>query len=244
MTSLAAASDANSRGQRGFAGFGRADGDRAFRAAVRHSRHVRFLRRAIPGMVVLGVLGAIGFWVLAKPLSILAKLPVDIGSLVVSGTKIMMQQPRMAGFTHDNRRYEMTAESAGQDVTKPDLIELHGIHAIMEMKTSDRFETVARDGLYNGKTDLLTLSKDIVVTSASGYHAWLNEAVIDIKAGKIRSEEPVRVTTDTWTIDANSMEVAESGDLMRFDRGVAVVLAPVTTAPVTTPKREADAHSR
>src|SRR5882757_4600904 len=144
MTSLTAVSDrnvsdGNRRGQRVFSAFGRHDGDRVFRSAVRHSRHVRLLRLAVPGAVVLVVLGGIAFWALAKPLSMLAKLPIDMSSLVVSGTKIMMQQPRMAGFTRDNRRYEMTAEAAGQDITKPDLVELHGIHAKMEMKDNDRF---------------------------------------------------------------------------------------------------------
>jgi lipopolysaccharide export system protein LptC len=244
MTSLTAVSDrnvsdGNRRGQRVFSAFGRHDGDRVFRSAVRHSRHVRLLRLAVPGAVVLVVLGGIAFWALAKPLSMLAKLPIDMSSLVVSGTKIMMQQPRMAGFTRDNRRYEMTAEAAGQDITKPDLVELHGIHAKMEMKDNDQFETTARDGLYDSKTDLLTLNKDIVVTSKSGYHAWMNEAVIDIKGGKIKSEKPVRVTTDAWAIDANSMEVAESGDFMRFDRGVTVVLTPQAN-----PKPEADARKR
>src|SRR5204863_4148455 len=106
-----------------------------------------------------------------KPLAMLAKLPVDLGSLVVSGSKIMMQQPRVAGFTRDNRRYVFVAEAAGQDVTKPDLVELHGIHATMEMKDKDLFETTAQDGVYNSKTELLTLSQNIVVTSASGYRA-------------------------------------------------------------------------
>jgi len=236
MTSLAAASDVDSRGRDVFSGF-RRDDDRMFRAAVRHSRRVRFLRLAVPGAVVLGILGGVAFWALAKPLSILAKLPVDMSSLVVSGTKIMMQQPRMAGFTRDNRRYEMTADAAGQDITKPDRVELHGIRAKMEMKDNDHFETTARDGLYDAKTDLLTLSKDIVVTSTSGYHAWLNEAVIDIKAGKISSQKPLRVTNDAWAIDANSMEVAQSGDFMHFDGGVTVVLNPQKN-----PKPEADAR--
>jgi lipopolysaccharide export system protein LptC len=102
--------------------FGRADGDRVFRAAVRHSRHVRILRVAIPAGIGLALVGSLAFWVLQKPLSILAKLPVQVGSLVVSGSKIMMQQPRVAGFTRDNRRYVMTAQAAGQDVTKPDLV--------------------------------------------------------------------------------------------------------------------------
>jgi lipopolysaccharide export system protein LptC len=239
MTSLTAISDVDSRGQRVFSGFGRADGDHVFRSAVRHSRRVRILRLAVPAAVAVFVLGGIGLWVLAKPLSLLAKLPVDMSSLVVSGTKIMMQQPRMAGFTRDNRRYEMTADAAGQDITKPDLVELHGIRAKMEMKDNDQVETTARDGLYDSKTDLLTLNKDIVVTSTSGYRAWLNEAVVDIKGGKISSQKPVRVTTSAWSVDANSMEVAESGDFMRFDRGVTVVLTPQAN-----PKPEADARKR
>jgi len=68
----------------------------------------------------------------------------------------MMQQPRLAGFTRDNRRYNMIAQAAAQDVTKPDMIELHGINATMEMKDGAVFETTAKDGLYNSKTELLT----------------------------------------------------------------------------------------
>jgi lipopolysaccharide export system protein LptC len=48
--------------------------------------------------------------------------------------------------------------------------------------------------------------------------------VLDVRAGKIVSEKPVEVKTASWTINANRMEVAESGDLMRFERGVSVVL--------------------
>jgi len=157
-------------------------------------------------------------------LRVLSGPTVDVGTLVVSGTKIMMQQPRLAGFTRDNRRYNMVAQAAAQDLTKPDMVELHGVHATMEMKDKSVFETTAKGGLYNTKTELLTLSQNIVVTSSSGYQAFLNEAVLDVKAGKIMSDKPVEVKTATWTINANRMEVAESGDLMRFERDVSVVL--------------------
>jgi len=190
---------------------------------VRHSRHVRILRIAVPLSVVVVVVGGIALTVL-KPLRVLSGVPVDVGSLVVSGTKIMMQQPRLAGFTRDNRRYNMIAQAAAQDVTKPDMIELHGINATMEMKDGAVFETTAKDGLYNSKTELLTLSQNIVVTSSSGYKALLNEAVIDVRAGRVVSDKPVEVKTATWTINANGMEVADSGDVMRFDRGVFVTM--------------------
>jgi lipopolysaccharide export system protein LptC len=230
MNALAVVSDVDDRGPRVFARFGRRDGDRAFRAAVRHSRLVRVLRLAVPGAVVVVVVGALGHAFLARPLNMLAKLPVDVKGLVVSGTKIMMQQPRVAGFTRDNRRYVLTAQAAGQDITKPDLVELHGINATMEMKDQDTFETTAREGVFNSKSELLTLRHDIVVTSASGYRALLSEAVVDMKGGKIVSEKPVQVKTAAWTINSNRMEVIDSGDVMRFERGVTVVLTPESTA--------------
>src|SRR5262245_27656526 len=121
MSSLTAVSAPNER--RGLARVGRTNGDRTFRAAMRHSRHVRFLRLAIPAGIVVAMLGAVAFTFLAKPLALLAKMPVDLGSLVVYGSKIMMQQPRLSGFTRDNRRYDLTAQSAGQDLTKPDVVE-------------------------------------------------------------------------------------------------------------------------
>ena len=213
---------------------GRSDGKRAFRAAVRHSRHVRLLRIAVPLSVAVLLVGGVAFTALVKPLRVLSSANVDVGSLVVSGTKIMMQQPRLAGFTRDNRRYNMIAQAAAQDLTKPDMVELHGINATMEMKDGAVFETVAKDGLYNTKTEQLTLTQNIVVTSSSGYQAFLNEAVIDVRAGKIVSEKPVEVKTASWTINANGMEVGESGDLMRFDRGVFVTLMLEGKGPVIT----------
>src|SRR5258708_2222266 len=83
----------------------RGDGARRFRQAKRHSHRVRFLRWAIP----LSLLGCIGFAVLAQrlnPLRMFTALPVDFSSLVVSGTKITMQAPRIAGFTADQRPYD------------------------------------------------------------------------------------------------------------------------------------------
>jgi lipopolysaccharide export system protein LptC len=224
MNSSTAASDIDERAPRVFARFGRADGDRAFRAAVRHSRHVRILRLAIPLTATIVVVAGAAFTYVLKPLGGLSGMPVDVGSMVVSGTKIKMNQPRLAGVTRDNRRYDMVAQAAAQDLTKPDMVELQGIHATMEMRDKVIFETTAKDGLYNTKTEQLTLNHNIVVTSSSGYQAFLNEAVVDVRASKIVSDKPVEVKTATWSISANHMEVTESGDLVRFGRGVFVTL--------------------
>jgi lipopolysaccharide export system protein LptC len=166
-------------------------------------------------------------------LSGLSGMPVDVGSMVVSGTKIKMNQPRLAGVTRDNRRYDMVAQAAAQDLTKPDMVELQGVDATMEMRDKVIFKTSAKDGLYNTKTEQLTLNNNIVVTSSSGYQAFLNEAVVDVRASKIVSDKPVEVKTATWSISANHMEVTESGDLVRFGRGVFVTLVLDSTTSGT-----------
>jgi hypothetical protein len=48
--------------------------------------------------------------------------------------------------------------------------------------------------------------------------------VVDVRASKIVSDKPVEVKTATWSISANHMEVTESGDVIRFGRGVFVTL--------------------
>src|SRR5437016_5027355 len=101
---------------RSFIGVGR-DSDAAFRGAARHSRLVRLLRIFIPVGVVLALLGiALSSWL--NPLRFLSDLPIDLGKLVVSGTKITMEAPRLAGYTRDNRAYELSARAAAQDITK------------------------------------------------------------------------------------------------------------------------------
>jgi lipopolysaccharide export system protein LptC len=223
---LTAISAIDPHAARVFTRLGRGSSERAFRAALRHSRSVRLLRFAVPIGALLVLLGSVAFPALVNPVRMLAKMPVDIGSVVVSGTKIMMQQPRIAGFTRDNRRYDLTAQAAGQDVTKPHIVELQGIHATMEMQDDAVFNMTALTGLYDSKTELLKLSNNVVVTSTNGNEAQLAEALLDIRAGKIVSEKPVFVKTSTLSINANRMEVLDSGDVMRFEQGVTVVLSP------------------
>jgi lipopolysaccharide export system protein LptC len=235
---LAAFSNIEPQPARVFAGIGR-NSERAFRAAVRHSRHVRMLRIGIPAVVVLTLVVGAAIPLALKPLRALSKLPVDLGSVVVSGTKIMMQQPRISGFTRDNHRYDLTAQAAGQDLRNPDMVELQGIHATMEMENDASVRLTAQNGLYNSKTELLTLTNNIVVKSTNGHEALLSEAVLDTRAGKIISESPVFVKTPTATIDANRMEVADGGDVARFERGVTVMLLPDSEMAASLPRYEA-----
>ncbi|MGC1695834.1 MAG: LPS export ABC transporter periplasmic protein LptC [Pseudolabrys sp.] len=202
---------------------GRGDSTRAFRAARRHSRLVHILRVAVPLAVVLGF-GGVFLITYLNPLRMLAKLPVDAGNLVVSGTKITMEKPHLSGFTHDERAYELSADAAKQDLTKPDLIELRNIHAKVQMQDKSSMEMSAATGVYNSKSETLKLDQNIVLSSTTGYSGQLSEALVDIHKGHVVSEQPVAVQMLKGTLNAKRLEIIDSGDLVRFDGGVTMTL--------------------
>ena len=197
----------------------RGDGDRAFRAARRHSRVVRILRVAIPVVVVVGLTGVF-LAAYFNPLRMLAKLPVDVGNLVVSGTKVTMEKPHLSGFTSDARSYALSADAAKQDLTHPDLLEMSNILAKVQMQDKSMMEISANTGIYNSKAETLKLVQNILLKSSTGYSSRLSEATIDISKGHVVSPKPVVVEMLQGTLNANRLEIFNSGEVMRFDGGV------------------------
>jgi lipopolysaccharide export system protein LptC len=203
---------------------GRSDGDRVFRAAARHSRFVRFLRIAIPASIVL-ITAVIVVTTFFNPFRLIAAFPIDPGKISLSGTKIVMELPRLNGFTSDSRPYELTARAAAQDITKPDILELKDIDARVATKDGQQVTITSINGIYDTKNELLKLSDNIVLNSTS-YEGHLSEATVNVSTGYIVSESPVAVKLTNGWLNANRLEVLENGDLMRFGGGVEMTLNP------------------
>jgi lipopolysaccharide export system protein LptC len=192
----------------------RGDGGRLYRRALRHSRRVRFLRACVLLAIPI-VLAAVAVQNYLPSIGGL-RLPGELGNMVIKGTKITMQQPRLAGFTADSRAYEFTADTAAQDITKPDLVELQQIRAKVEMADKSLVHMWADTGLYNIKTDMLNLESNIHLVSSTGYEARLRQAVVDMGKGTVVSEEPVWVKLLDGELNAKSLEIADQGDVLRF----------------------------
>jgi lipopolysaccharide export system protein LptC len=176
---------------------------------------VRLLRKAIPAAIIL-TLGATILFAWIDPLRVLVRLPTDAGRLVISGTKITMEAPKLTGYTRDRRWYELTAQAAAQDITKPDLVELRQVRAKIEAQDKSTMFLSAIDGLFNRKVNVLTLNRNIVLRSSSGYEMHLEEATVDTGSGEVTSNKPVKVLTDQGTIDADRLEVLNSGEIVNF----------------------------
>ena len=146
---------------------------------------------------------------------------------MVSGSKITMQAPRLAGFTRDARPYALTAKTASQDLTRPDELELNEIRAQVEMGNKTTVHMVAQSGLYNTKAEQMMLRQGVLITSSSGYEGRLIEAVVDIRKGRVVSDKPVELKLINGTLNAKRLEITDSGDLVRFDGGVDLFLKPM-----------------
>jgi lipopolysaccharide export system protein LptC len=199
--------------------------DARFAIAARHSRMVRVLRVAVPAAVILAMAAIVAVSIFNPFRMLLPKLPLDMGNLVVSGTKITMESPHLSGYTPDQRPYEVWAKTATQDVTDPDHVDLKTLRAKVLM--DDRTTTVtldARNGLMDTKQQLLDLHKDIFLQSSTGYEARLSQAFVDIGKGTVTSEEHVDVKLLNGTLTSDKLRITGGGEVVRFEGNVVMNL--------------------
>lgn len=214
-----------------------------FAIAARHSRLVRLLRVAVPAAVILAMAAIIAISVFNPFRMLMPKLPLDVGNLVVSGTKITMESPHLSGYSPDQRPYELWAKTATQDLTDPDHVDLNTLRAKVLMEDRSTVTLDARDGRFDTKEQLLNLTKDIFLQTSTGYEARLTQAFVDIGKGTVTSEEHVDVKLLQGTLSADKLRITGGGDIIRFEGNVVLNLdkLPSEETPSETASEPASA---
>jgi lipopolysaccharide export system protein LptC len=205
-----------------------------FARASRHSRLVRALRIAVPMAVILAMAAVVGVSVFNPFRMLLPRLPLDIGNLVVSGTKITMESPHMSGYTPDQRPYEVWANTATQDLTDPDHVDLHKLRAKVMMEDRSTVTLDALNGLFDTKEQLLDLHKDIFLQTSTGYEARMTQAHVDMGKGTVTSEEHVDVKLLNGTLTADKLRITGGGEVVRFEGNVVMNLDKLTAGEASS----------
>ncbi len=205
-----------------------------FASAARHSRLVRILRIAVPSAVLLSMAAIVGVSIFNPFRMLMPKLPLDSGKLVVSGTKITMESPHLAGYTPDQRPYELWAKTATQDITDPDHVDLNDLRAKVLMEDQSTLLLDARTGRFDNKQQQLELRKDISLRTSTGYEARLSSAFVDMNKGVVTSDERVDVKLTNGTLSADRLRITEGGDVIRFEGNVVMHLDKLDE-PATQP---------
>jgi lipopolysaccharide export system protein LptC len=228
-------------GRSGGGGAGRtAEG---FRAAAAHSGRVRFLRRAIPLGAGVAVAALLAVWIM-DPFRPKGIEGLDVKSLGLSGTRVVMRAPSLTGFKKDNTPYEVTATSAFQDIRKPHVIELKEMKADLALDGGGRARLTAAEGVYDGQRETLDLSSDVRVVTDTGLEVKLDTAKVDLKAGTVASDRPVDVVMKNGTIAAERLDILDNGKKIVFSGRVRAVLDGASSEAPAGPARTAEGTGR
>ena len=130
----------------------------------------------------------------------------------------------------------MQADRAEHDIATPHLIELHQIRSKVEMGDRGSANMTALQGVFDTKTEMLTLSGGIFLQTTEGYEGRLSEAVVDVRAGNVLSQHPVFLKFLQGDLKADNMDMRENGKYARFDGNVVMNVKPPQsqgTSPAT-----------
>ncbi|MCX5520548.1 LPS export ABC transporter periplasmic protein LptC [Kaistia defluvii] len=206
--------------------------DTRYRAAMRHSRFVRILKIALPTVSVL-VAGAFFVFTYFVP-----SLPegVSFGSIDVTNNAVVMENPHVSGFTNNGRAYELKADRAEQSLKDTKVVTLQKIGATIGMDDAGgTAKVVATTGTYYADKQRLYLDKAITLSTSTGIAGTLQNADIDMKAGTMRSDQPIDFTAQGSRIQANSVEVQDRGKRVLFRNGVKVTYSAPADSPSPQP---------
>jgi lipopolysaccharide export system protein LptC len=188
----------------------------AFESAQRHSYRVRFLKTALPLLAVLMAAGFVGYSYMATP----AKVAVSADGSAYSDGKLVMANPKLDGFTKDNRPYKMTAARAIQEFQNEGIVKLEGIDAKLPVDAENWATVVAPHGTYDRDKNTLEITDAMTITTSDGMVAKLKSAYLDIGKGGMKTDDPVDIQLKGAKINSDSMTILENGKVLIFEKRV------------------------
>src|SRR5690606_26344904 len=138
---------------------------------------------------VLGVIGFVGWSYLSVPF--IEGVAVE-GAAITDG-KLVMNNPKMDGFTKDNLPYTMTAARAIQDLTNTSVIKLEDIDAKVPISAENTAKIVAASGVFDNTANTLLIDTPMKIVTSDGMTANLLSANVDIGSGNMTSPDPVEI---------------------------------------------------
>lgn len=213
-----------------------------FARAHRHSRFVRFVKRALPVTLFVALIVLIALPI-ARKLTAAIELPFEVGALHLSGTRLTMEVPKLSGFTDDGRAYRVNASTASQDLTNPDVLDLTDVDARMELANKNWASVKSPEGSVDTKRQVIWLRNGVDLASGSGYAGRMKDAEVDTKAGSVITQNPVVLTYKDGKLVADRMTVTDRGNRAFFEGHVQLDFRMTDLPDRQTPAQQPAAHS-
>lgn len=198
----------------------------AFGKAQRHSRRVRALKFVLPLTAGIIALAFPTYSYLVTP----RVPPVKAEDTAFSDGKLVMSNPKLAGYTKENLPYAMSAARAVQDLSDENLIGLEGIDAKLPINASTSAVVKAANGTFDRAHNTLELRKDIKVTTSDGMVMTLQSVFLDMSKGTMKTGDPVDIRGEGSHIRSDTMSALNNGKTLVFEKRVRVDIDPAASA--------------
>ena len=204
-------------------------GEAVFAAAKRHGRLVGLLRVALPVLVVLGGVGFVAaIYVVPK-----FKSSFSFGKIEIQSNALVMDAPKVSGFSGTHQSYELSAQRATQSLENPKVVTLETIAARLGLESDATANVGAGRGIYDSQHETLRLQDGISIKTANGYQATLEDANVDLKNGTFASDHPIELRSSDSTIRGNKIEISDGGRRIMVTQGVSMTLGASLGGAVT-----------
>lgn len=195
--------------------------------AWQHSIRVKRIKRFLPFMA-FACLGLIVTTIIMS--KSVPSTHIDVINSTITDGKLVMAEPKLDGFTQNNRPYRVSADRAIQNLDEQATMILEKLRADVEMADGEKALLISPIGIYNNERGELKLEQESLLTTSSGMRAVFGLADIDIETGSVMASGNVLVSGKRTKITASNMRVSEGGKRIIFDQSVRVVVQPRTAA--------------
>ena len=202
--------------------------------AMRHSERVARLRRVIVWSV--GVI--VAFCAVLVTWHFLSSLSVDLrfAHIGFKGTRITLESPRLVGYQKNGRSYELVARVGVQDLTTPDILELEGLEAKLDVDGGQPVLLTSATAVYDSKQDRANLSNGVRIFDEKRYDLKMEAGQMDFKASTLVSDRPASLKLDCCDVDGKSVQLSQSESRVTFVGAVHSVFHGETAdAPAGSP---------
>lgn len=205
-----------------------AEFEKRYRAALRHSRFVTFLRFIIPLGTVISLIGLVAYSVFNPFKSV--PVAIDIGSLKLEGSAIMMERAEMKGFRNGDAPFLVTASKAIQDIKRPQIVNLTDLRSTIAMPDKTNANIAADNGIYDTQKQILDVAGNVVIETRQ-YTVRLKSATVNFPSNSIQSKDPVNVSAIGGVISSDEFSAFDNGARIVFNGRVRSVFKSTSDSP-------------
>jgi lipopolysaccharide export system protein LptC len=155
---------------------------------------------------------------------------IDIGSLKLEGSAIMMERAEMKGYRDSDTPFVVTAGKAIQDIKQPQIVNLSDLKSTIAMPDKTNANIAAENGIYDTQKQILEVSGQVMIETRQ-YTVRMKSATVNFSENSVVSKEPVNVSAVGGVISADEFSVFDNGARILFNGRVRSVFKSTPDSP-------------